>query len=374
MMKPHPVTWLRTTLRGFGFKQWFLLIVNIVLVLASLACALGLRAVGGTLQSLTAARRFQGGSETRFAQTACFLPVDGGKTEDDIRSFRQTLDTKLVEQSLEAPENGSLYIDAYSGTSSVTVTGESGGNVTVKAVGVGGDFFYFHPLPLLSGSYIRSDDLMDDLVVLDEETAWRIFGGTDLTGMTVTINDKAFVVGGVVHREDDFASKRAYSGEGGIFLSFTALTRLLEDTRISCYEIVMPDPISGFAKGLVSDVFPVGNGDVVQNSGRYSPVSLLTVLKNFPGRSMRLNGVIYPYWENAARLTEDYAALLLLAAAVFLLIPLLFLITAVIRYVRWTYRFAKAKIPEKVEEAVEKHREERLEKKLENKAGGDGDG
>ena len=215
---------------------------------------------------------------------------------------------------------------------------------------------------------------MDDLVVLDEETAWRIFGGTDLTGMTVTINDKAFVVGGVVHREDDFASKRAYSGEGGIFLSFTALTRLLEDTRISCYEIVMPDPISGFAKGLVSDVFPVGNGDVVQNSGRYSPVSLLTVLKNFPGRSMRLNGVIYPYWENAARLTEDYAALLLLAAAVFLLIPLLFLITAVIRYVRWTYRFAKAKIPEKVEEAVEKHREERLEKKLENKAGGDGDG
>ena len=81
MMKPHPVTWLRTTLRGFGFKQWFLLIVNIVLVLASLACALGLRAVGGTLQSLTAARRFQGGGETRFAQTACFLPVDGGKTE-----------------------------------------------------------------------------------------------------------------------------------------------------------------------------------------------------------------------------------------------------------------------------------------------------
>jgi len=65
---------------------------------------------------------------------------------------------------------------------------------------------------------------------------------------------------------------------------------------------------------------------------------------------------------------------LLLAAAVFLFIPLLFLITAVIRYVRWTYRFDKAKIPEKVEEAVEKHREERLEKKLENKAGGDGDG
>ena len=78
--------------------------------------------------------------------------------------------------------------------------------------------------------------------------------------------------------------------------------------------------------------------------------------------------------KHVRRMFQLFLPLLLLAAAVFLLIPLLFLITAVIRYVRWTYRFAKAKIPEKVEEAVEKHREERLEKKLENKAGGDGDG
>ena len=364
---------LRDDIRGFGFKQWFLIIVNVVLILAAAASLAGLRMVGGTLEALTAAERFQGDSDLRFAQIACYLPVGDGKTEDDLYTFHQSLDSRLVEQSLEAPENGKLYLDAYCGAGKVTISGETG-SATVEAVGVGGDFFYFHPLQLRSGSYIRSGDIMDDLVVLDEETAWRIFGGTDLAGMTVTINNEPFVVGGVVHREDDFASRRAYSGEGGIFLSFTALTRLLEDTRINCYEIVMPDPISGFAKGLVEEVFPVGNGDVVENSGRYSLMSLLTVLKNFPGRSMRLNGVIYPYWENAARLTEDYAALLLLAAAVFLLIPLLFLITAVIRYVRWTYRFAKAKIPEKVEAAVEKRREERLEKKYENKAGGDGDG
>lgn len=364
---------LRDHLRGFGFKQWFLVILNAVLVLGAAAALVGLRAVGGTLETLTAAERFQGDGELRFAQLACYLPVGDGKTEDDIYTFRQSLDTRLVEQSLEAPENGKLYLDAYSGSAKVTIAGETG-SASVEAVGVGGDFFYFHPLHLRSGNYIRSGDIMDDLVVLDEETAWRIFGGTDLTGMSVTINNEPFVVAGVVHREDDFASRRAYSGEGGIFLSYSALTRLLEDTRISCYEIVMPDPISGFAKGLVSEVFPVGDGDVAENSGRYSLVSLLNVLKNFPGRSMRLNGVIYPYWENAARLTEDYAALLLLAAAVLLLTPLLFLLTAVIRGVRRTYRLAKTRIPEKVEAAVEKRREERLEKKYENKAGGDGDG
>ena len=64
----------------------------------------------------------------RFAQIACFLPVGKGKEESDILSFRQTLDTKLMEQSLEAPENGSLYIDAYSTSATVTVSSDSSGS------------------------------------------------------------------------------------------------------------------------------------------------------------------------------------------------------------------------------------------------------
>ena len=32
----------------------------------------------------------------------------------------------------------------------------------------------------------------------------------------------------------------------------------------------MPDPITSYAKGVVSDTFPIGAGDVVENSRRYS--------------------------------------------------------------------------------------------------------
>ena len=39
-------------IKEFGFKQWFLLILNIVLVLASIGCAAGLKEVGGALSSL----------------------------------------------------------------------------------------------------------------------------------------------------------------------------------------------------------------------------------------------------------------------------------------------------------------------------------
>ncbi len=357
-------------IKEFGFKQWFLLILNIVLVLASIGCAAGLKEVGGALSSLTAAGRFRGTGETRYAQLACYLPVDGGKTEEDIFSFRQSLEGRMQEQSLEAPEGGSLYIDAYHGQHAVTISTENG-SASVKAMGVGGDFFYFHPLTLRGGAYIQGSDLMDDLVVLDEEMAWRLYGGTELAGLPVSINGEPFVIAGVVARETDFATGRAYTGDGGVYMSFSAMSRLIEEASITGYEIVMPDPITGHAKSVVEETFPIGTGDVVENSSRYTLSHLWEVIGDFGQRSMRGNGVIYPYWENAARLTEDYAALLLMLAVLSALCPLAFVLVLAIRDIRRAYRFAKVKIPEKVEETMERRKEERLEKIYEKKAGGE---
>lgn len=371
MRKPNLLRRMLEAVKGFGFKQWFLLILNIVLVLGSVGCVLGLRSVSGALTALQAVDWFRGDSETRFAQLACYLPVDQGKSEDDIRTFRQSLDSKLVEQALEAPEGGSLYIDAYSGVASVTAASNNSGGTAVKAVGVGGDFFYFHPYLLRSGAYIKSGDLMDDLVVLDEEMAWKLFGGVDLAGMPMTINGQPFVVAGVIARETDFASQKAYTGDGGVFMSFSAMKRLLEDAAITSYEIIMPDPISNFAMGIMKDTFPIGDGDIVENSSRYSLGHLLEVIGGFGQRSMRTNGVNYPYWENAARLTEDYAALLLVLAVLLALCPVLFVLVLTIWEIRRVYRLAKAKIPEKVEAAVEKRKEERLERQYQKKTGGE---
>jgi len=350
-------------LRGLGWKRLLFAALNVALVFACCASLLGLHNIRGTLESLTAARRFRGAGELRFAQLACYLPADEGKSVEDIYQFRQTLDSKLVEQSLEAPENGRLYLDAYYGMASVKASTDNGA-VTAQAVGVGGSFFYFHPLRLRGGSYISEDDLMDDLVVLDEETAWRLFGGVDLAGMTLTIEGSPFVVAGVVAREDDFASQRAYNSDGGIFLSYSALARLREGLAVTGYELVMPDPISGYAVGVLTDSFNAGNGDIVENSSRYSLSHLWSVLGSFGERSMRLNGVIYPYWENAVRLTEDYAALLLLLALLTALCPAATALVLAILYIRRGYRAVKAKVPEKVDAAVERRREKRLADKV----------
>ena len=90
------------------------------------------------------------------------------------------------------------------------------GHGEASAIAVGGNFFDFHPIRLLNGTYLAESDLMKDRVLLDEDLAWLLFGGTDLQGMPMEINGVPFVVGGVVQREQDFASRRAYTAWGSI--------------------------------------------------------------------------------------------------------------------------------------------------------------
>lgn len=334
--------------------------VNVLLVLLVLICAILFHNIAGTLDSIDAAKRWRGDSEMRFAQLACFMPEDEPKSEDEILAFHRTLDQKLIDASLEAEEGKSLYNYAYSGSAKLSVSGDHG-TASVKAIGVGGDFFLFHPLRLRSGSYISKTDLMQDRVVLDEALAWQLFGGYDVSGLTVTINEKPYYVAGVVRRENDFATKDAYLDGPGLFLSYSAFQEIT-NTGITTYELVMPDTITGFAKGIVEENFPVGSGDIVENSSRYSLGNLWNVVINFGQRSMRNNGVIYPYWENAVRLTEDYLALLLVLMLLFGICPAVTVMVLVIIAIVRLSRILKQKIPAGIEAMQERHKEKKYAK------------
>ena len=142
--------------------------------------------------------------------------------------------------------------------------------MTVTAIGVGGDYFLFHPLQLLSGGYVSDEDYMADRVVLDAQTAFNLFGSSDVAGMEVTINGKTFPIAGVVKSEDDFATAAALdagakassdptgvqsASKAMIYMSYAALNAMAE-LPIDCYEIVLPDPVSGFAKKLMTEKIP----------------------------------------------------------------------------------------------------------------------
>ena len=348
-----------------------LLIACLIQAALSGFCWVMLAKTCNTLPTQSAADVWRGESDERFAQVSAFLPVDGKLTLDSIRSFRMTLEEQFVQNSMEAPEGGKLYTDAYSGRTSLSASGTSPGNLTVTAIGVGGDFFLFHPLPLLSGSYLTGEDYMADRVVLDAQTAFTLFGSSDVAGMEVTIGGKTFPVAGVIDRESDFASTAALattanassSSSGGsgsqamIFMSYDALNALSE-LPIDCYEIVLPDPVSGFAKGLIADNFPIGSGAVVQNTGRFSLTSLISVIGSFGKRVMTVSGVVYPYWENAARMLESYAALYLPLATLLALMPAVCLVIVLVRFVTSQTRKAAYKAAHAIEARVEEKKQE----------------
>ena len=336
-------------------RRWRFAVFNLfLLVLAGVLYGI-FSWITGWLPALETAERWQGSSEMPFTQVACYLPIDSPVAQETIWQFRRDLDRKLTENSLSASSGGSLYADAWSAEGKLSVSTDYG-NATVKTIGVGGNFFLFHPLQLRSGSYLSEGDLMQDRVILDETLAWTLFGSSDVTGMTVYVDQKPYYVAGVISREDDPASTRAYRDGAGMFMSYDAFYGLTEQ-KITCYEIVLPNLISGFGVGLVEEIFDVGSGAVVENSTRYSIGNLLQVAGDFGLRSMGHNGVIYPYWENAVRLTEDWLSALLVLICLFTVCPLVTLLVELIRGIVKTGKYVKKKVPETADALIEKRRE-----------------
>jgi hypothetical protein len=167
-----------------------------------------------------------------------------------------------------------------------------------------------------------------------------LFGSIDVAGMSVTIGDKPYLVAGVVAREKDSASEKAYTDEAGIFVPYELLIEQ-GAKGLSCYELVMPDPISGFALGVMEENFPKGDGVVLENSTRYSLKNISDIVLGLGERSIQSNGVAYPYWENAARFTEDQMALVLVLGVLFGLFPAVVVVIAIVHLVRALIRRLK---------------------------------
>ncbi len=336
---------MKEFVRKLGKKKLIFLAANLVLLLAALGCFLGIHRLSRLLPSQLEAERWRGASDIEYAQISCFLPVDETVTRNQIGAFREAMAKKLHEAALDIDTDDMLNADAWSCVAKVKASSALGKG-DVYATAVGGEFFTFHPITLISGSYITADDLMQDRALLDEETAWLLFGGTDIQGMTFRVNGVPFVVAGVVEREQDFATKRAYTDGMGIFISYDAWVTLNSAASdapaapdaagggaagtaaaagaaagIQCYEVVLPNPVKNYAVGVVREKFPIGRGEIVNNTERFHTENLWKLIKGFGTRSMQTRGVIYPYWENAARGVEDRAALLLLAGTAALALP-----------------------------------------------------
>lgn len=319
-------------------------------------------------------------SDGKASQISCFFSVGSGITEDELIEFEHTIDNALTEASVvqESENPGArLWADAYSADGQVTLTNDKT-SLTADAIGIGGDFFLFHPLTLLSGSYFSGNDLMQDYCVIDEDAAWQLFGSNDVAGMTVYISGNPHIVTGVIRRPSGRLAEAAGLDSTLVYVSYNTLTQMGTSYGINHYEVVMPNPVTGFAYNYVKEKLGSDEKEVevVENTSRYSLLSRLKLIGQFGTRSMNGRAIIYPYWENIARGYADILMVLTLFGILFLLYPVgLAVVFFCIwwRHKGWTMKDVWHKLLDLAERRVEKIRENRKRKK-EGPESGSGDG
>ena len=333
-------------------KQGILLGINVLFLLAFLVLTAVANYQIEKLYSQQAAKRWENKGES-FTQVSAFFSPGRNVQMEEVKGIRNSLMQKLSEDSLfDKDSSGRVLVDAYSGECEAQIRKDSN-TLTVTAVGVGNDFFQFHPIPLLSGGYISGEDLNHDRVVLDENLAWAMFGSNDIVGMQIWMNNNVYVVAGVVAVDEDELYKTAYGTGNRMYMMYETLKEQHEELKVTCYEAVMPNPISNYAfyalksacgqnemeeteelKDAEKNPLNFDSCEVIENGNRFEKLVLLEKLAEVKYRSMRTNSIGYPYWENIARVMADQQMRLLIIRYILLCFPIVSLLV-------WLYKLWK---------------------------------
>jgi len=312
------------------------------------------------LPSQQAAERWASSGD-RFAQVTAFLPEYGGLMPGSMAGLEAAIMRELLLEGLEPHTPAGAPVFAYSAEAVLRVASEYRGPVDAYVTGVGGNFFLFHPVQLISGSTFAPDSINRDLAVIDETLAWWLFGATDVAGMELIIGGNSFLISGVYRPLQDFASQAAEGALPHMFLYYDALAGERGMVPITTIEVVLPNPISGIAASILLEALDgagVEDGEFVfvENSARYRLSALIDVIRNFGQRSMYRTGLRLPYWENAARMAEDFAALALLLMMLLLIYPAVVAICLFCRRFqrrKWRMRDARKKLEQMREQRRE---------------------
>lgn len=249
-------------------------------------------------------------SDNNYSHISLFIKESEGLSSDAISELEYNITKQLELNSVENEnENSKLFVDCYMAKSQMYLQGDRK-SLEVNCMAVSGDFFDFHPVKLVSGQYFSGSDLMHDGIILDEETAWELFGSNDVVDQKLYCNDKLLFVRGVYKRNTDSITEYARGDEPEIFVPYELLCNDGIGPAIVSIEVCMPNPVENFASKIITEVFKVNTAsfEMVENSTRFSLSNLWKINKEKKYRSMQNRDIIFPYWEKVARYQEDLLA------------------------------------------------------------------
>ena len=283
------------------------------------------------LNSQLGAQRWET-EEKPYAMASVFLPEDQGVPQDRMGEIYLAVENALTAGGVSSESYPWLYGASYE--SSATLKNGTA-SCEVELTAIAGDFFRIHPMPLLSGWYIWEEDLMHDRIVLDRQTAWNLYYSMNVAGQYLTVNGVQYQVAAVVDTEPGEYNELAAEGtcRAWVFSDSPALrqdlTQGAAQPGYTCVEMILPQPVKDFAaatlKNALKDMIPETTA-ITDNSGRFSLKHRWEVLRHFTTRGISQEAVNYPYWENAARLTENHLALRLIPEGILGAVPAISLV------------------------------------------------
>ncbi len=348
----------------FTPKQILWLIISGAVTVVFLAVMFAGIALSKTQPAQLAASRWS--KDRDCTQISIFFSEMSAHTPDNIRELDFNIDKKLDEKAIAAAtKEARRRVSAYSASGEITVRSRES-EVTARAIGIGGDYFLFHPLKLITGSYFDGADLVKDHIILDLETASLLFGSGDVVGQPVEINGKRYYVTGVIEKDTGRLNDLAGNDSKVVYVDYETLEECDKKTSLNAYEVLLPSPVSHFGSDIVKDVVTedATRYEMVENTGRFSWTRLIKRITAVGSRSMNSKGIIYPYWENMARGLEDMITPLCVIDLV--LFSFVFVNICVLLVRMYTNRtIHKKDIKDFIERRIEKYRKERARKKEE---------
>jgi hypothetical protein len=197
---------------------------------------------------------------------------------------------------------------------------------SLSVLPVGGNFFLFHPYELISGVYFSPDSVTTDAAVIDENAAWTLFGSSDVAGQLITISGKDYIISGVVRMPDNAFYKASKKAEAIAFVQFQ---NYANEGGFTSFEVMLPNPVTGSALEMVNTAIgndPASNSPkgiiVNENSSRYKFLTRLKSIPELTKTQIRTTDVVFPFYENAALVSDMTATFVLIGIFAVLLIPI----------------------------------------------------
>ena len=275
-------------------------------------------------------------SSMSHSQLSAFFSSDAEFTTDSLEMIRSIISEEISNASIKPKDNSRCWYDSYySRIGKLSAKGTVLGNKECEINAVNGDFFMLHNFKLIDGAFFADNDITQDYAVIDDNTAWLLFGSSDVAGMSLTVNDIDFYVSGVIERPKSKSEIKNYGDTPRIYISYDGATAVTGDkySDISCYEAILPEPVKDFSYKAFKKALDsyIENTVIVKNTNRFSFDKRLKAIKNISSCVAAKKPVIYPWWENAARTAEFKLSFIYLAAVLSLIIPILTLVILFIK-------------------------------------------